>query len=771
MKHTIISNAITLALASSSMFGLSYQAHAQESTQATDDVEVIMVSASRRTERLQDVPLAVAAMTGKQLQNSTFKDLTDIQNTFSGVQYGETPNDKGFRMRGIGTMGGYSSASESPVGLVVDNVVTSFGSPMESLGDIARIEVLKGPQGTQFGKNASAGVVNITTKKPDTLGFYGNVYGSYATLNEHDVHTELNLPISDSSAMSVYLFDKKHDGFVKNVVRDEMWGGSHKSGARVKYLWEISSDSSLYIIGDYSKHEQDGPQQTWTLNKLAESDTGFYGAIGLPFVDLDALGVTPGDDNDISIEDGEGNYGAANYGLSVQFDTNLGDYQFSSITAWREYNEDPRRYSIDGLPYAKFEAYYASGETKRLYSQEFRITSPSSGALEYVTGLYFSRQEAGIGSGESAVLRPALPYSDIPAISITAGANTTLTTSDSYAAYIDGKYQLADKLKLIGGLRLTRDEVEAENFSKADDTFDTTVPYTTRDKQVDTIEKTDISGRIGLEYKQSNDAMFFGTYARGYLGPTVTYSALNGTKSKVLPQTVDDYTIGVKSQVLDRKLTVNANVFYDKFNDLQTSVFDGQEFLTENAGGADTKGFEVELIYQATRDLALNLSYTYSDAKFTDYITECPTPIVLAGNEATLCNAEGSTEDTPLYQAKGEQLPGAPKHTAVIGMNYHRELGSSLLLEAAANASYRSETQNSVGDENTIQDGYSIVNLNVGISDSDQVWRVGLFARNLLDQNYNAAILALPFANDGSYVNWRVRNAERTVGIEASYSF
>ncbi len=131
----------------------------------------IIVTATRRAERLQDVPIAVNAISGDQITKSGFQSAQDIQYQLPGVQFGTSPNDAGFRLRGVGTAGGFSSSSEQNVGTVVDNVVVPFGNPVQSLGDLDRIEVLKGPQGTQFGKNASSGVVNLTTRKPDLTRF------------------------------------------------------------------------------------------------------------------------------------------------------------------------------------------------------------------------------------------------------------------------------------------------------------------------------------------------------------------------------------------------------------------------------------------------------------------------------------------------------------------------------------------------------------------------------------------------------------------------
>ncbi|KQN04705.1 hypothetical protein ASE85_06810 [Sphingobium sp. Leaf26] len=755
----------------------------QEAADAAPAGVDIVVTATRRAERLQDVPLAVSAIGAEQLAATGFKDLTNIAYTFSGVQFGTTPNDAGFRVRGVGTLGGFTSASEAPVGLVVDNVVVGFGSPVNSLGDLERIEVLKGPQGTQFGKNASSGVINITTKKPELGAFNGNAFASYGSLNERDIHGAVNIPLGQKAALNIYAFDRAYDGFIKNTVRDESWGGQHFYGTRAKLLIEPTDGFSVYVIGDYSRQKQKGPGQTWTLNKLSAAQTAPGGIAGLPFVNFAALGVNPGLHNDVSIEDGQGYYDVENYGASLQADLELGDYTLSSITAYREFNEAPYTYSIDGLPYEKFFA-KAKGETKRFYSQELRLTSPSGQPLEYIAGLYLSRQKSGLGGGQSAILRPALPYSSFPTVSITSGYNVTRTTSDSAALFFDGKYHITDTLSLIGGGRLTRDKVKASNFSYVDTDLDPfvppmpsngftpsgTIPYAARDLQTGSAKKTDVSGRFGMEYKPDRDLLFYATFARGYLGPTVTFSGLTGTRSSVAPQTVKDLTAGAKMQFLDRTLTLNINGFWDKYKDLQTSVFNGQEFLTENAGGAEVKGFEIEMVARPVKEFSVNASLTYSDAKFTDYLTACPSVFVLAGTSATVCNAPGSTATTPLYQAKGQVLPGSPKYSIVLGATWEKPVTETLTFDASANLSFRSKTQNAVGDKNTIQPAYEIVNLNIGLGDADGAWRIGGFVRNLFKTDFNSAILGLPFS-DGGYVNWRSREAERTFGVSLEGRF
>jgi iron complex outermembrane receptor protein len=746
-------------------------------------LEEIVVTATRREERLQDVPLAVSALTAEQLAGTGFKELADIQYALPGVYYGTTPNDAGFRLRGVGTAGGFSSSSEQNVGTVVDGVVIPIGNPVLSLGDIQRVEVLKGPQGTQFGKNASSGVVSITTRAPNLDEVEGSVFGSYGELNERDVHGSISVPFGGGkAATSLYLFDKAYDGFVENRVLNEEWGGTHSSGARGKLLVQPSDEFSISLIADYARTKLDGPDQSWTLNRVPNNPSPPPGVPDADFhlrpaqLNLGAFGVTPGFDNEESLEEYDSEREFANYGASVEFNLGIGDGTLTSITAYRVTDADPYNFAIDGTPTAKFRV-QNYGLEANFTSQEIRWTSPAGGAFEYVAGVYLSRQRTGLGDGQSAQLRPILNLNPNLQASVSRGIGKASTTSESMAVFLDGSLGLTDTLRLIAGARYTADDVEAVASSRIDPAFPPgpgpnglVAGYAPLPRTSGTTSDENVSGRLGLEWKPSDELLFYATAARGYLGPTVTYSVQSFTRTDVEAQTVDDITIGFKTQFLDRRLTFNGNVFYDKYKNLQTSVFDSalSEFLTENAGGLKTRGLELELALAATDTLRLSLGYTYADAYFTDYTTGCPASIKIqgAGAIAASCNEPGG-----LYQADGDALPGSPKNTVTAGLAYLQPIGASLAFDANLNAYHRDKTWNSAGDTLTIHPSYELVNLGFGFGDIDRAWRIGLFARNVFDERFHAGLLTLPFAGDGGVMNWNTRDGRRTVGVSAEARF
>ena len=739
-----------------------------------DSLQEVVVTATRREERLQDVPISVSVVSGEQLASTGFKDLTDIQYALPGVYFGVSPNDAGFRLRGVGTAGGFSSSSEQNVGTVVDGVVIPFGNPVSSLGDVARVEALKGPQGTQFGKNASSGVISITTSRPTLGEFSGDAFASYGSLNERDIHGTVNIPLGATTAAQFYAFDRAYDGFVDNVVLDQKWGGSQSSGARAKFLWQPSDGFSAYLSADYSDTKTTGPQQLWTLNSVSPIYDPFFGP---PFVNLAALGVTPGPNNQKSIDNYTGNQQQTNYGVSLQLDQAFGGYTLTSISAYRGFKMFPTTFSIDASPLTRFEA-QASDSVSTFVSQEIRLTSPAADRVSYVGGLYFSHQISG-ALPESAQLHPD-PTNPALQVSITNGISQAQTGTTSGAAFVDGSLKITDQLRLLAGGRVTHDHVTASSFSSIDPNlspFDPpppfgtgpsgTAPYVPNPFKTASTSKTDFSGRVGPELKLG-DYLFYATYARGYLGPTVTFSELTDTQSIVKPQTVNDVTIGAKTQFFDRRLTFNADVFYDKYKDLQTSVFDGLEFLTENAGGMTAEGFEFDAAYRPVRDLTLDLGYTFSHDYFTDYLTTCPASIQVLGAAAI---AAGCSNPGGTFQASGSELPGAPRSTVNAGATYQRELNDAFAFDAAVNFYYRDRTFGAAGDNTTIEPSYQIVNLNLGVGAPGRSWRLGVFARNLFDKQFSSAVIVLPFANPGSAVNWETREGRRTVGVSIEGRF
>jgi iron complex outermembrane receptor protein len=713
-------------------------------------LDTVTVTATRRAERLQDVPLSVSAATAGQIEKAGINSIEDVSKVVSGVTVGKSPQDSGFRVRGVGTLGGFTSASEMPVGVVIDGVVMGLGPTLESMADVERLEALKGPQGTQFGKNASSGVVSITTRRPRLGKFEGDVSATLGSLGERQVQGTLNLPISDTVAARVTGFDRSVDGYLDNITRNETWGGSKASGARGKLLIKPDRDLDILLSADVTRIQNAGPGQMWTLRRAP--------AFGY----TTPTGITPGADNTSTAENARSFEKFGAQGASAEINYRLGEHTLTSVTAHRS-RDTACRFGLDQTASPTFEA--ACAKDYQQDSQEFRLTSPR-GKVEYVTGVYFSRLRS--HTQDSAWLNVA-PGTFL---NLTNGINDTLTESRSTALFGDGKLRLDDSFSVLAGLRATRDAVTATNTADTSQTLADLgspagfmIPATARAAQTGENGATKPSGRLGFEWKLAKDTLVYATMARGYLGPTVTFSGTNGTRTDVKAQTVDDVTIGFKTQMLDRTVTVNGSVFHDRYKNLQVGVFNGVEFLTENAGSMTSKGFELDTSARLSGGFTARGSLTYADARYGDYVTKCPD----TGDAARCYTLPGGT--TSLYQAAGQPISGAPKLTGVLGLDYSRDLDNGYTLDGSLNASFRSKTNYGAGETDHVQSGYAIVNAAVKLSAEGDKWHVGLWARNLFNRSYQTAVIGLPFAAPGGLVNWTTRDAQRTIGVTVGAKF
>lgn len=742
--------AVALALAALAGSAAAQQATSSDKPEdkAKGDTQVITVTATRRSERLQDVPLSVTAVSASDIQAAGISSIQDIGKAVSGVTYGLSPQDAGFRVRGVGSMGGFTSASESPVGIVVDGVVMGLGPVVESMVDVERIEALKGPQGTQFGKNASSGVVSIITRRPQLGRMAGEVSASFGSLNERQLNGTFNLPLGPTVAARLSVFERRHDGYISNITRNETWGGVAAYGARGKLLIKPSEALDLLISVDATKVEGNGPGQLWTLRRpspVAPAPAGITASAT----------NTQTAENAASFEDQQAG------GASVELNYRLGEYTLTSVTAHRE-RDTQCRFGLDTTPNPRFEGGCSKDYAQD--SQELRVTSPR-GRLEYVAGLFWSKVSADTRDSAWLNVNPGV------FANLTNGVNQTVTDTRSTALFADGKFRVSDTLSILAGARFTRDQVQALN------TTDTSGPLpelgrpagfltpATARTQLGQTSASKPSGRLGAEWKPSPDLLVYATAARGYLGPTVTFSGTNGTRTDVSPQTVNDITLGFKSQWLNRRLTFNGSVFSDTYKNLQVGVFDGIEFLTQNAGGMRSRGFELDAGMRFGGGFAGRASLTYADAKFTDFVTSCP-----GTGDASRCYTVG-TSTTRLYQAAGQPLTGAPKLTASLSLDYGTTVAGGYLLDLSANASYRSKASYGVGETDYVQGAFTVANVAVKLSPEHEKWHVGLFVRNLFDQHYQAAVIGLPFTAPGGLVNWNTRDARRTVGITVGARF
>ena len=700
-----------------------------ESTQ----LEQITVTATKRPERLQDVPVAVTALTSDTLERNNVREIGDLTKLSPGlvVTYGSQPGNFVISMRGIGTFSN-GIAVESDVAVVIDDVPLSYqAESFMDLIDVDRIEVLRGPQNTLFGKSAIAGVLNITTAAP-TAEFTAKAMGYYTDDGEKRAGLTLSGPLSDTLRYRLTVDDSDYDGNVTNIYNGQKVNGSSGLTVSGKLQWLPTDNFTLTLSPRFNRNES-----TCCSSPITSVPPGLYyqGITQLPeSVVLKGIPVGPHNQYiDMDYRNGGGD--TRLYGGTVKADYNFSDssfmkgYSFSSISSddhWRMFDyQDQDGTAVPFLLYYPLKApsgidsgayqhgfFHADGVT-----QEFRLTSPSTGRFRYVTGLWYAKNVLNRYLWKG----PVLNY-----VGYMGSHDNT-----NYAGYFNGTFDLTDKLSLVGGYR--------RNLEKIDYVFDN---YTANPQLHFAGANQDLSntGKAGLEYHWTPDIMTYATFSTGYKGQAYDLvSTLNAKEVAQFPvphETAHNYELGIKSSLFDRRMYLNFDLFDANYHGFQTSVTsalpDGT-FLTylQSVGALRTRGAEFDAQAKATANLTLTSSYSYTKATIVQFADgPCyqvgPPCFQLPGNTTNFQNLAGKPlNNVPLnkFDVGGEYDHG------LWGLPFGGFLTFDYSWQSAINFSLNQ-------DPRTVQGAYGIANFSAGINDNKDHYKVSLFVNNAFDNHY-----------------------------------
>jgi iron complex outermembrane receptor protein len=746
---------------------------------ATEESADIVVTAQRRAESVQRVPLAITAARGEALQRLNITSPQQLTLIDPSVKYKQSTSagNSGFLIRGIGTSS-FSAGIEQSISTVVDGVVLGDPSTISTLVDIDRVEILRGPQGMLFGKNASAGLVSFTTVRPkigvtEVIG-----HGEVGTQGHGVANLIGNLPISDTAALRVFGFYKQRDGVVRNLnpalPRDV--DGQLNYGGGAKFLWKPSDTLSVFVSADYSEVGRFCCSMVWAKNAPGYA----------PAVSLAQYGITASPTNrDVAI--GGRSYGYAHRGgTSLEVNYDLGDYALTSLSAYRQsYRES--FYDGDNTTVNYVDRNGGSNALRQL-SQELRLTSPTGGLIDYVAGLFFFDQHATGYIDQQGRLEWIVPASNGTIIRVVPtqpvgtlfdGNLTNRVHSRSYAAFAQANVHATDKLNFILGGRLTRDVLKLD-YSRGSVPGTVPIPGGVTLSLRQSTANTNFSFRLGAQYNVSDEIMTYATVSRGYKGPGFSGLTVSNTSQdqRVAPEIPTNYELGIRASLLDRRLTLNATLFKTHVRDFQAQVADlssaSYANRITNAGSLNSKGVEFSIIARPTSDLTLSGGGSYVDAKYGEFNgVQCyfGQPKVAQGGPCTAPPANPTSIDG-FFNAAGMRLAAAPKFSYNIVVDYQRSIGSDLRASAQFNLSGQSDVNYSAnGDPGTIQKAFGLLGGNVGIGAADSRWRVSLFAINLLDKRWAAQKNPSPTTtlNPGGYLQYYSPDAVRTVGMTLDF--
>jgi len=694
----------------------------------------VTVTATRREESLQKVPVAVSVVEGEQLERDSRNGVASIVQQVPTLNFrtGASNKDTSLFIRGVGTIS-TSPGVEPTVATVIDGVVYSRpGQATLDLLDLDRIEVLRGPQGTLFGKNASAGVLNIVTKAP-TAETHGYIDQSYYSGNESRTRFGIGGSlIPETLKGSLTTLFGSYDGNVENKANGQEVNGYNHKGVRGKLEFTPNEDVKFTFAADYMESHDNAPNGV-----VSKSLTPAF---------ANALNPVRGssDNRDINT-DTRTDVDDINKGLSGQLDWNLGDYTLTSITAWRgwsnhQYQDADRLSTIS----AAFPGTADQGALDfNQYSQELRLASPKGQFLEYVGGLFYLH-----GKDEETYQRTLTAPG-----SVNRGVANYGTTSDSYSTFGETTLNFTSAFRGIAGLRWTHDDLSYDHrrVSTSATTVSGIQPATSSSGSV---AEDGWSGRLGVQYDLSDAVTTYLTYSRGYKGPAynVFFNMQPRDTDALKPETSNTWEAGIKATSWNNRLTTNLAVFHSDYSNYQANFFDtvAGQVVTRliNAGSVSTEGVEADYALQATRNLKLSGALAYTKARIDEF--SCPP------GAAASCNVNG------------KPLPFSPDWKSYVRADYSIPLDNGLDVELGTDFSWQSQVQYDISQNpDTVQGAYGIWNASIALADYSQGWRVALLGKNLADKSYSPLL-----ASGGNYIYRAVpRDDQRYFGIQLRKDF
>lgn len=717
--------------------------------QSTD----IVVTAQKRSERLQDIPLAVTAVTGDALANRQVNDTSTLTRAIPSLtfQQGPNPTNTTLRIRGVGTAL-FGQGVESSVSVVVDGVVQARQAQgFSDLADIERVEVLRGPQGTLFGKNSSAGVISIVTARP-SRDFEGRVEGTIAEHGEYRAKGTVSGPLSDTLRARLTGFYNDVPGITYNTTLDRHVNGQKSWGVRGKLEWEPTDNLTLLLSGEYRKTNSD-----CCIASSIRVDNPIVASLEAPVV------ASP---TNRQVSEDTLTYANSNQKtFSLQADWDLGFATLTSITAYQDYylkvnqpidrtDSDPVRFVGTGAAYASWNFNQGILDLSQ-FSQELRLGSNGKSDFTYVAGLYYSHSDVKRPfSRRRAVCSTGVVGQVCANPRYQSSSSFAELKTDSIAAFGQAEYRIAGGLSALGGLRVQYEK--GTNYGIQLGTLeagDTLLPGVPTGSGSISDHDTAITGKAGLKYEFSRNLQAYGTYTRGYKGIGYNMEAATNfaDQTTLSPEHVNAYELGLKGRTADGTLSMAVAVFRADYSNLQVQanrsdpVTGVTSFVATNAGKSRSQGVEVEATMRPSRNFSVDASFAYTESTVDIDGLNCPLQFqaaapVLTGKPINVCyrTAAGAT---PQQNLRDATLPASPKVRISITPRWEQDISDTLAGFVQVGVSFQSKQQFAIEqDPLLVQKAYTLVDASVGIHTTDQRYSLSVFVKNLFDVNYYTSV-------------------------------
>jgi iron complex outermembrane receptor protein len=734
---------------------------------AAAGIDEIVVTATRREENLQEVPIAVSVFSATDIAELGAPALNEVMDFAPNVARTTGPssgNEAYYFIRGVGQQD--NSVSLDPgVGVYVDGVyIGRLQGASVDLSDARRVEVLRGPQGTLFGRNTIGGAVNITTQDPDpVLG--GQATATVGARELAAGRASVSLPLSDTFGVRVTANTRTQEGLGKNARTGFTYGDVDTISGRIKAVWRPDDSFRLDVIADAATFAGSPAHlrlREWSTNNLAGPFRG-ASALAVPFptdIGADRSNDPYANFNSVApINDSESRGLAA----IAAFDWEGGSLK--SITSGRSFSQEQWT-DLDATLYTFYDFFNKTDQTQ--FSQELQLSGETeNGRLNWLGGLYYLRESidnavdicVGTGTVTSVTRRP--PTAPVGPLFANPGPATRLDGRclsvinafnldiDSRAVFGQLGYRLTDRLELVLGARWTTEQKDQRfnNFADNRDRVGSNAPLAPQGPiaQPGTVNPTlsplnpilpiptaysntweDFSPKLGVNFEVTEDVLLYGSYAEGFKSGGFN-GRVQSTATAVVPfeqEEVKSYELGFKSTLFDRRLRLNGALFRSEYQDIQLLLVIPANglFETGNGGDAEIDGAELDAVFAPHRDWTFNLAVGWLDARYTRISPRAPQETAANGGYGLSLR---------------DRLPLTPEWTLAGGARYRLDLGEASGVTLRADYTYRSDVTFQVYD-NAGDNGpaYGLLNLRAAYAPKNERFTVAVFGTNVLDETY-----------------------------------
>ena len=704
--------ALPLSACASLYLGSSTISRAAAAVPASDtELEEIIVTATKRSERIQDIPVSVTAFTGKQLSEMGADTLVDYAREVPSLTFAERGNGRNdIAIRGLSVINGVPT-----VGYYLDGISTelNFQSPDPKLFDIQRIEVLRGPQGTLYGAGAVGGLIQVITNPPDPSGFDAKADVEYFSIDHADgsygVNAMVNIPlISDVLALRVVALTRENSGWIDAPLLDKKGANwQDDKGLRTSLKWIASSDFDATLRWYYQAFRMgvesfDTPQQ---------GEAAGYGSKNITVVSIPSLTT----------------YSASQLSLDLRW-----DLKFATLESVSGYNKTNIHDDPDGLtfedgnlnPYVPATQFsFVLDQPYKTYSTELRLVSAAGSRWEYTAGVYWKKTDLS-------------EFADLALF----GETIQFDTSDKQTAVFgEVGYKFTDAWELTAGARYLWEKLSASTL--------TTIAGLGSSLSANNGDESNFSPKLALKYTVDKDLMYYASVSKGIRSGGVNVDVVQDPAFQ--PTYKSDsawaYELGMKSEWNERRTQLNASLFYIKWSDLQIDGLPSNPALgfVTNAGAATSKGVEVEFEQLVTGNFRVSLGGSYINAKIDDSFQNAPA---------------------------GSRMPNVPRYTMNAGIVESFPLPENLQGSVRADFSYRDGSFDNLPNipldqpASNYASGYGIVNLRASVE--ARHWNAAVYADNVFNRFGSSFTNYDPTGLDQVY-----QTRPRTIGIKLGFSF